>query len=216
MSTDLRHDRWKLIAGRPCLDFVNTVGARVPDPAAGTGVLVRREMLESYDDLLRWAGFAGLVTGRELGLLRKLAAEDPRRAAAVHARAVAFREALYRVGAVVAKGGQPTAGDVSWLDQEWHEAQDTQRLAARPGGLAVTWREERRLDRLLWPLALDAFELFTGDRLDRLKQCPGEDCGWLFLDTSRNGSRQWCDMRDCGNIAKVRRFRERHPPGKIK
>lgn len=214
MSDDAGLNRWKLIAGRPCLDFVNTVGGRVPDPEVkgGGGVRVERESLAGYDDLLRWAGFASLVTGRELGRLRRLAEEDPRRAEAVYARAVGFREALYRIGAAVAQGRQPAAGDISWLDQEWHAARGAQHLATRVGGVAVAWQEEPRLDRLLWPLALDAVELFTGgsgDRLDRLKQCPGESCGWLFLDTSRNGSRQWCDMRDCGNIAKVRRFRQR-------
>jgi predicted RNA-binding Zn ribbon-like protein len=217
MSDDAAPVRWKLVAGAPCLDFVNTVGGRVPDPdskCAG-GVRVVRESLEGYDDLLRWAEFASLVTSRELGRLRELAAEDPRRAAAVHARAVAFREALYRIGAAAAQGRQATACDTSWLDQEWHAARDAQRISIRGGAQAgrviVGWQEEPRLDRLLWPLALDAVELLSGGsgRLDRLKQCPGEDCGWLFLDTSRNGSRQWCDMRDCGNLAKVRRFRQR-------
>lgn len=203
--------RWKLIAGATCLDFVNTVGGRVPDPEAkcAGGVRVLRESLDSYDDLLRWAECASLVTGREIGRLRELAAEDPRRAAAVHARAVAFREALYRLGVAVAHGRQPTACDLSWLDQEWHAARDAQRIAPQAGRLTLSWQEEPRLDRVLWPLALDAVELLSGDRLDRLKQCPGESCGWLFLDTSRNGSRQWCDMRDCGNLAKVRRFRQR-------
>jgi predicted RNA-binding Zn ribbon-like protein len=210
MKEDPGKNRWKLIAGRPCLDFVNTVGGRVPDPAAkGAGVRVLRESLDGYDDLLRWAELASLVTGRGLGRLRKLATEDPRRSDAAFARAVAFREALYRVGAAIAHGRQPAPGDVSWLDEEWQAARDAQRLAVRSGGVAVAWREEPQLDRLLWPLALDAVELFTGDRLSRLKQCPGEECGWLFLDTSRNGSRQWCDMRDCGNVAKVRRFRQR-------
>lgn len=216
MSDEAGHRHWKLIAGRPSLDFVNTVGGREPG-AAGAAVL--RERLGSYDDLLRWAGFASLVTDGELARLRELAAEDPRRAAAVYARALGFREALYRIGVAAAEGSPPAAGDLSWLDQEWQEARDAQRLAAQPGGvagIAVAWREEPRLDRPLWPLALDAVELFTGGRLGRLKQCPGEECGWLFLDTSRNGSRQWCDMRDCGNLAKVRRFRERHPAGKVK
>jgi predicted RNA-binding Zn ribbon-like protein len=214
MSDDTEPVCWKLIAGTSCLDFINTVGGRVPDPdskCAG-GVRVVRESIEDYDDLLRWAGFASLVTGPELVRLREVAAEDPRRAAAVHARAVAFREALYRIGAAVAHGRQPTACDGSWLDQEWHAARDAQRIATQAGRINVTWQEELRLDRLLWPLALDAVELFSGNgdvRLDRLKQCPGESCGWLFLDTSRNGSRQWCDMRDCGNLAKVRRFRQR-------
>lgn len=199
---------WKLIAGRPSLDFVNTVGGRVPDGKGGFSVL--RENLGDYDDLLRWAGFASLVNDREISRLQKLAAEDPRRAAAVFARAVALREALYHVGAAVAADLSPTAVDISWLDQEWQEARAAQRLAADSGHVGVTWKDDLRLDRLLWPLALDAVDLFTGGRLDRLKQCPGEECGWLFLDTSRNGSRQWCDMRDCGNVAKVRRFRQRH------
>lgn len=211
MSGEAGHRHWKLISGRPSLDFVNTVGGREPGAEGAADAAVLRERLGSYDDLLRWAGFASLVTGEDLERLRRLAAEDQRRAAAVYARALGFREALYRIGAAVAAGGRPAAGDLSWLDQEWHEARDAQRLAAQPGGVAVAWREEPRLDRPLWPLALDAVDLFTGDRLARLKQCPGEECGWLFLDTSRNGSRQWCDMKDCGNLAKVRRFRERHP-----
>jgi predicted RNA-binding Zn ribbon-like protein len=210
MDGDAGARHWKLVAGRPSLDFVNTVGGR----EGGDEVRVLRERLGGYDDLLRWAEFAALLTGREAGRLRKLAAADPRRAAAVYARALGFREALYRIGAALAAGRPPAPGDVSWLDQEWHEAREAQRLATGEGGVAVAWRDEPRLDRPLWPLALDAVDLFTGGRLDRLKECPGEECGWLFLDTSRNGSRQWCDMRDCGNLAKVRRFRERHPAGK--
>jgi predicted RNA-binding Zn ribbon-like protein len=60
----------------------------------------------------------------------------------------------------------------------------------------------------LWPVARSAAELLTSGDLARVGQCPGEECGWLFLDTSRAGRRQWCDMADCGNLAKVRRFRD--------
>lgn len=208
MSGEPSSTPWKFVAGRPCLDFVNTVGGRVAEEGPGAA-RVLRERLGSYGALLDWAAFAGLVSDAELGRLRELAAEDPRRAAAVYARALAFREALYGIGAAIAEGRPPAAGDVAWLDQEWHEAEGARRLAPASGQLAPVWRDEPRLERLLWPLALDAFDLFTGGRLDRLKRCPGEECGWLFLDTSRNGSRQWCDMRDCGNIAKVRRFRRR-------
>jgi len=44
----------------------------------------------------------------------------------------------------------------------------------------------------------------------RLKVCPADDCRWAFYDTSRNRSAVWCDMRVCGNRAKVRGYRERH------
>ncbi len=46
----------------------------------------------------------------------------------------------------------------------------------------------------------------------RLKACPAEDCRWAFYDHSRNRSGTWCEMGECGNRAKARRFRERHGP----
>ena len=44
----------------------------------------------------------------------------------------------------------------------------------------------------------------------RLKACPAEDCQFAFYDRSRNRSAVWCDMKVCGNRAKVRQFRTRH------
>jgi predicted RNA-binding Zn ribbon-like protein len=44
----------------------------------------------------------------------------------------------------------------------------------------------------------------------RFKACRGDDCRWVFVDGSRNTSRRWCDMANCGNRAKVYAFRERH------
>ncbi|MGH7448040.1 MAG: CGNR zinc finger domain-containing protein, partial [Longimicrobiales bacterium] len=41
--------------------------------------------------------------------------------------------------------------------------------------------------------------------LDRVKLCGNDACAWLFIDVSRNRSRRWCDMKDCGNRAKARR-----------
>lgn len=44
---------------------------------------------------------------------------------------------------------------------------------------------------------------------DRLKLCPGPDCGRAFVDHSRNRSRRWCEMRSCGNQAKVTAYRSK-------
>ena len=44
----------------------------------------------------------------------------------------------------------------------------------------------------------------------RLKACRGDDCRWVFVDGSRNTSRRWCDMANCGNRAKAATFRDRH------
>ena len=62
---------------------------------------------------------------------------------------------------------------------------------------------------MLWPVARSAADLLTSDDLGRVRECAGERCNWLFIDRSKNHSRRWCDMQDCGNVAKVRRYRSR-------
>jgi predicted RNA-binding Zn ribbon-like protein len=50
-------------------------------------------------------------------------------------------------------------------------------------------------------------DLLTSPRLHRVGRCEGVgDCGWLFLDTTKNGSRRWCSMAGCGSRAKMRRY----------
>ena len=74
--------------------------------------------------------------------------------------------------------------------------------------LAWGWAAEpARLDRPLWPVVLSAAKLLSSDQLQRVHRCPGKDgrCGWLFLDTSKAGRRQWCSTQGCGNRAKARR-----------
>src|ERR687888_470126 len=73
--------------------------------------------------------------------------------------------------------------------------------------LAWSWADAAvRLDAPLWPLVRLAAELLVGPELERVRECAAGDCRWLFLDTSKNRSRRWCDMKSCGNRAKVRRF----------
>ena len=47
----------------------------------------------------------------------------------------------------------------------------------------------------------------------RLKACPADDCQWAFFDSSRNHSRTWCSMEECGNREKTRRYRQRKGAG---
>jgi predicted RNA-binding Zn ribbon-like protein len=84
------------------------------------------------------------------------------------------------------------------------------RVIRNESGFTWGWdKQSDALDRMLWPVARSAADLLTSDHLNRVHQCGGKDCTWLFVDTSRNHSRQWCDMGDCGNRAKARRFYQR-------
>jgi predicted RNA-binding Zn ribbon-like protein len=66
------------------------------------------------------------------------------------------------------------------------------------------------LDAALARIASIVREAMLSGEWSRLKVCPADDCLWAFYDKSRNRSRTWCRMEDCGNRAKVRAFRERH------
>jgi predicted RNA-binding Zn ribbon-like protein len=46
-------------------------------------------------------------------------------------------------------------------------------------------------------------------RLDRMKGCASEECGWIFYDRSKPGNRRWCSSKLCGNREKIRSYRNR-------
>jgi predicted RNA-binding Zn ribbon-like protein len=201
----------KLVGGDPCLDFVNTVGGRLAEGDSSTPTLVREDKLEGYDDLLAWIRHAALLDEGTLRELARMARRRPRDASRVLARVRTLREALHRVLSSLMEGRTPAPRDLAAVNAELAVARGRERLAAGPEGLR--WEpgaRPRRLDSVLEPIARSAAALLTSSDLSRLRRCGGEGCGWLFLDRSRNHSRQWCTMEDCGNVSKVRRFRERH------
>jgi predicted RNA-binding Zn ribbon-like protein len=198
----------RLVGGDPSLDFVNSVGGRVVGEG-GSGSEVLADKLTSYADLVAWSRHAGLVDDAHARSLARHAARNPREAAAVFGRAVALREALHRTLTSLLGGRRPSPADIDRLSAEIAVARSSERLRAGRGSLRWEWTlPGERLDSPLWPVCRAAATLLTSD-LSRLRQCAGDRCGWLFLDRSRNHSRQWCTMEDCGNLSKVRRFRER-------
>ncbi len=204
----------KLVGGRLCLDFVNSVGGRRPASASmkegEAAYLVREDKLNDYGDLLAWSQYAGLLSEGEMQKLFRASRQWQIEAAAVFARAIELREAIYRLCKAILSKTLPRQSDLERLNQELAIAHGRVRLALGEGNFVWEWTDSRSaLDRMLWLIADSAAELLTTGDLTRLRECGGEDCGWLFEDTSKNRSRQWCDMRDCGNLAKVRRFRTR-------
>jgi predicted RNA-binding Zn ribbon-like protein len=206
--------RMNLVGGRLCLDFVNTVGGWNPDPARGKNdpfaAVARADKLNDYFDLLAWSLHTGLLGANEAQALAREAGRREKEAAATLGRAVALRGAIYRICAAVIHGARPRASDLDLLNQELNVAHGRVRLGVGEANFVWEWTDTKNaLDRMLWHIADSAAEMLTTDDLTRLRGCPSEDCGWLFLDISKNSRRQWCDMQTCGNLAKVRRFRQR-------
>jgi predicted RNA-binding Zn ribbon-like protein len=210
---ETNQESWKFVGGRLCLDFINTVGGR----ARTSNVL--RDKLRHYGNLLDWSRSAGVINQSQARSLNRLAGSRRHDAQATLARAVLLRESLYRLFKAAIEGRRPRPSDLNTLSAELLVARAHQRLAHAAGAFSWAWDDaDPALDRILWPISLSAADLLTSpDRL-RLRHCEGTDCGWMFLDSSRNRSRHWCDMKDCGNRAKVRRFRKRQlrGPGPIR
>ncbi|HKE57111.1 MAG TPA: CGNR zinc finger domain-containing protein [Pyrinomonadaceae bacterium] len=206
--------KFKLVGGHPALDFVNTVGGWASDPARRSGRdhrdTVLRDKLETYSDFLALCQQIGLLPATEGNKLLRLAKEQPLAAERMLKRGLQLRVTIYRLFRSVVEHWRPSPGDLASLNDELLLAGKHEQLEAAKVGFSWGWRGETiQLDRPLWSLALSAAELLASAELSRLRQCCGEGCGWMFLDTSRNGRRHWCDMKDCGNLAKVRRFRQR-------
>jgi predicted RNA-binding Zn ribbon-like protein len=193
-------------AGALCLDFVNTLGnRRGPEPL--------EEHLGSYGDLVEFARQSGELTPDEAAGLRTAGAARPGEAGQVLQRAIALREAIYRIFDPLTRGGSADAGGLGALNAELRRALPHARLERGVEGYALAWDRpgsgHPELDAPLWPVARSAMDLLLDADLSRLGECDSDTCGFLFLDTTRNKSRRWCDTRICGNRARVRAHRRR-------
>ena len=186
----------QLVGGSPCLDFINTEGAVRNGPP---------ERIDSYPTLLSWSVLAGVLSEEEAERTMVTTKARPALSTSVFDRAIKLREALYGIISATVRGDPAAAADRAVFDAELTVARSHQRLVPIDNGWGWEF-EGAGADAMLWRLAADASDLLTSSDVDRVRECSGDTCSWLFVDRSRNRSRRWCDMADCGNRAKARRF----------
>jgi predicted RNA-binding Zn ribbon-like protein len=195
---------FKLNAEHVALDFVNTLDDRyIPGGP--------RELLPSYVDLIRFCRQASILTHAEAARLSAL--PDASQEKALRS-AIELRELLARIFYRWLEGRSPSAEDRIALEQ-WSAACARHReLRWKNERLEWTWKAlaaEPVAPALL--LAQRALDLLIGGLIGddpRLHACASDTCRWLFLDTSKNRTRRWCDMKTCGNRAKARRYSAAH------
>lgn len=173
-----------------CLDFTNTVNAR---PTA------KRDLLETPEGLSAW--LEALELGHE---------QMPSAAPSILVELRDFREVVYALLRAVVGGKPMPPGPLASVVSRYAAALSS-----------ATWRtiDDRVIPgwNLVHPsqipdlVAASAVQLLQDGPLSRLGQCPS--CGWLFLDTSRNGRRRWCSMATCGSRDKSSRYFDRTKRG---
>jgi predicted RNA-binding Zn ribbon-like protein len=191
-----------LIGGALCLDFANTLEFR--------RTAREEEALTSFEELRRWAARVGAIEGEAAELLRRSASDDPEAARRVLADARRLREAIYDVLSAVAGGGMPQSAALEALNAALKPLLSASHVSVDDRGARLLWSgPPAALEQVVWPVAWSILELMLNDELSRVRECANQECHWLFVDRSRNRSRRWCDMAICGNVMKVRRFRQK-------
>ena len=203
MNTANPLDTLEVVGGHPAVDFVNTVHTWHADPPP--------DYLHDFDDFIDWNRMSGLLGPRSAAQFKSASKAQK---AKVYGGALSLRGSLHGILTAIADGSPLPADALEDLNDVIRRTTKWRRLAAdrATGGttLCCVWDfSDAPAVAALGPVAWAAVDLLEKGPLERVKICPGDRCGWLFLDTSKNRSRTWCSMKTCGNAAKVKRFRKR-------
>ena len=175
---------FEFVGGAPALDFVNTISWGDHD----------EERFNTFDDVVDWAMKAGVIKRREHGGTRELR------------EMIKLRELLHRVFIARANGRKPSPNDLHDFNASLGEI-----VFSLQWGVGALARARRRGagaplgigEEIIW----NAAQLLTSDSV--IRACANENCGWVFVDTSRRGNRRWCSMTECGGRDKALRYYKR-------
>lgn len=190
---------FRYVGGDPAVDLVNTVD--------WTERGLEGDRLTGYDRLLEWAVGAEVIDDAPANRLAGRAASDPFAARAAVRDAAALRSVLERIFRALTSGSDATRPIAELNDGMLRRAAGALSLTRADGG-AFTLGWPSLSDSLILPLVVTAWRaaaLLASDDVSRLRRCGGLDCGWYFVDRSRNGLRHWCEMETCGTREKSRR-----------
>jgi len=187
-------DAIRLDGGVLCLDFVNTI----PDRMDGTA----RDNLRSIDDLLYWARKAGSIDNRSFAALEKACYHYEKKATDFFVQAVALRSLIYSIFKAISRQQKVKASDLDAFSELLPQYFSFLKIGVCKNGFIESWDfGTNHFYAITAPILKSAHALLLSDKLQRVKECP--NCGWIFLDTTRNGRRRWCSMQDCGSNVKA-------------
>jgi len=168
------------------------------------------DRLPTLDSALAWFVERGVIHYEGAERWRKQASASPSAGADELARIHRVRGALREVANSIAEERAPDPAALDVVNQALHARQVIELVPSSDGCVAVDHRHvgdpiDDALARLADPLVTE----LTSGHPERIRICDNDRCRWVFFDTSRNGTRRWCDMATCGNQAKAKRHRER-------
>jgi predicted RNA-binding Zn ribbon-like protein len=196
----LKHN-FQLVAGHLALDFANTLDWRF-DPER------RVDLIPSYERFLQFVMQSGVISVNDVKTL--LTRTSKRESFRTLQRAVDLRETLDRLFRSIALGSSPSRSCLAKFNHFLADSRAPGFIIRRGSEFVCVPPDfSTTSDGPLWPIVDTAASLLTSPDRVHIRECGEPTCRWLFLDHSKNQSRQWCSMKICGNRAKVERFRAR-------
>jgi predicted RNA-binding Zn ribbon-like protein len=193
---------FELAGGHPALDLVNTLDWRFRESGA-------EELLGAYGDLVDFAAQSQILSAKQVRQLKRNA--DSFEAHRTLEQARDLREALADLIYSGLDDRDASSASMRTLEKFFQAARAQTRLVRDGSRLKWDWAgAENRPEFPLWALARAASRLLLSENMEKVRACASPECRWLFLDTSKNGTRRWCDMKICGNRMKARRFKALH------
>jgi len=191
---------FSLEEGKLCLDFVNTVSWRFSKKR-------KKETLNNFIDLISWVKKEGILEDITIRKIMINAPKQPDKVKRIYKRTIKLRELCHRIFSNIATKGHVPTEDLLVFNDLLADSMGKSCYIA-PNGNGFVWAFSSAVDSIdlfLNPIIKSAADFLVSPNLKRLKQCADEYCGGLFIDKSRNNSRRWCSMNDCGNRAKAHR-----------
>ena len=196
METPAHIAAQRIVGGSLALDLLNTQNG----PAGGTP---EDDALRDYADVVAWGRVRRVAQSRGGRAADPAVTPPPRgRSSGLRARDRDARLPLRAVRAI-ATGRNPPPAAIARLQSDEADALAHGELLRIDGAYEWRWSDDD-LGRPLWPAIHDAQRLLTDGDLDRIKGCAR--CRFHFLDLSKNRSRRWCSMDDCGTADKMEKF----------
>ena len=190
------------IGERLWLDFVNT-----DDVRRG----MRVDVLGDFDALVQWLAVGDVLDAERASSIRRRAQQQPAGATAALADA---RRVRSNMRALAERGGQVAdvrLNVVAEINRVLGRSAGTRRLETRSDGSFVRSFVPTgdAFAGLMIPVVESAADALVLGELSRVRRCADARCLRVFLDSTKNGRRRWCDMSTCGNRAKAARHRRK-------
>lgn len=203
MVTKAQPKPFKWVGGHLSLDFNNTVDWDEAAPGGG-------EYLTDYGRLVSWGYGASLLSERVRDQLLAMWDRKPSLGERTLAMAWSVRSTIHRVFFGIITGTLGIEGELGQINALLRQAPGQLQYKSSQRACGWVWPAcDSDPACMIWPVVWSASQLLTSSQLANVKTCANENCGWLFLDTSRKHNRKWCEMGVCGNRAKARRYYKR-------